>query len=108
MALDEARAAADEDEVPVGAIIVSTQQGVIARAHNQREALKDPTAHAEMIAITQAAQSLDSTADYIRHNDLSRMMSDVGTVVKNNPGPSIIVAVVLGFFLGRAITGREA
>lgn len=55
-----------------------------------------------------AAQSLDSTADYIRHNDLGRMMSDVGTVVKNNPGPSIIVAVVLGFFLGRAITGREA
>jgi tRNA(adenine34) deaminase len=60
MALDEARSAAAEDEVPVGAIIVSLQRGVIARAHNQREMLHDPTAHAEMIAITQAAQALQS------------------------------------------------
>lgn len=60
MALEEARAAAAEDEVPVGAVIVSLKRGVIARAHNQREMLKDPTAHAEMIAITQAAQALES------------------------------------------------
>jgi tRNA(adenine34) deaminase len=60
MALDEAAAAVDEDEVPVGAVIVSFQRGVLARAHNQREMLRDPTAHAEMIAITQAAQALGS------------------------------------------------
>jgi len=60
MALEEARVAFDEDEVPVGAVIVSLHQGIIAQAHNQREALKDPTAHAEMIAITQAAQALQS------------------------------------------------
>jgi tRNA(adenine34) deaminase len=60
MALEEAALAADEDEVPVGAVIVSFDQGVIARAHNQREQLHDPTAHAEMIAITQAAASLGS------------------------------------------------
>jgi tRNA(adenine34) deaminase len=60
MALEEARIAADEEEVPVGAVIVSLSQGVIARAHNQREQLLDPTAHAEMIAITQAAQALRS------------------------------------------------
>ncbi len=60
MALEEAQLAANEDEVPVGAVIVSVERGVIARAHNQREMLKDPTAHAEMIAITQAAQSLQS------------------------------------------------
>src|SRR5271156_3059168 len=60
MALDEAEQAAAEDEVPVGAVIVSLEQGVIARAHNQREQLHDPTAHAEMIAITQAAQALGS------------------------------------------------
>jgi tRNA(adenine34) deaminase len=60
MALDEAAAAAAEDEVPVGAVIVSFERGVIARAHNQREQLRDPTAHAEMIAITQAAQALGS------------------------------------------------
>jgi tRNA(adenine34) deaminase len=60
MALDEAEAAAREDEVPIGCVIVSARQGVIARAHNQREQLVDPTAHAEMIAITQAAQALRS------------------------------------------------
>ena len=60
MALEEARLAAIEDEVPVGAVIVSPSSGVLARAHNQREQLKDPTAHAEMIAITQAAAALGS------------------------------------------------
>jgi tRNA(adenine34) deaminase len=60
IALEEAELAAAEDEVPIGAVIVSLRRGVIARAHNQREQLCDPTAHAEMIAITQAAQSLRS------------------------------------------------
>jgi tRNA(adenine34) deaminase len=60
MALEEAEAAAEADEVPVGAVIVSFEKGVIGRAHNQRELLHDPTAHAEMLAITQAAQALYS------------------------------------------------
>jgi tRNA(adenine34) deaminase len=59
MAIAEAEAALAEDEVPIGAIIVHGER-VIAAAHNQREQLKDPTAHAEMIAITQAAQALNS------------------------------------------------
>lgn len=54
LALREAEAAAAEDEVPIGAVIVHEGR-VIASAHNQREQLHDPTAHAEMIAITQAA-----------------------------------------------------
>jgi tRNA(adenine34) deaminase len=60
MALEEARAAYDEEEVPIGAVIVHFKHGIIARAHNQREQLIDPTAHAEMIAITQAATALHS------------------------------------------------
>jgi len=60
MALAEAGRAYDEDEVPIGAVIVSYQHGIIAQAHNQREQLNDPTAHAEMIAITQAASALHS------------------------------------------------
>jgi len=58
-ALQLALAAAAEDEVPVGAIITCGDR-IIAEAYNQREALKDPTAHAEMIAITQAAQAIGS------------------------------------------------
>ena len=59
LALEEARMAAAEDEVPVGAIVVAAGR-VIASAHNQREQLADPTAHAEMIALTQAAAALGS------------------------------------------------
>src|SRR4051794_22713103 len=58
-ALAEAEAALAENEVPVGAVIVQNER-IIAAAHNQRESLHDPTAHAEMIAITQAAESLQS------------------------------------------------
>ena len=58
-ALNEAGRASDEGEVPVGAVIVHDGR-IIARAHNQREILRDPTAHAEMIAITQAAAALEN------------------------------------------------
>lgn len=54
-ALLQAQLALDADEVPVGAVIVRDGR-IVARAHNQRELLHDPTAHAEMIAITQAAE----------------------------------------------------
>lgn len=59
LALQEAELALAENEVPVGAVITYGEQ-IIAAAHNQREQLRDPTAHAEMIAITQAAQSRGS------------------------------------------------
>ncbi len=58
-ALKEARKASAKDDVPVGAVIANGRD-VIARAHNQVELLNDPTAHAEMIAITQAANFLGS------------------------------------------------
>ena len=57
LALEQARAAAAVGEAPVGAVIVHEAQ-VVAAARNEREALLDPTAHAEMIAITQAAAAL--------------------------------------------------
>ena len=59
LALSEAMKAFDADEVPVGAVIVHDGK-IIGRAHDQRELLNDPTAHAEMIAITQAASELES------------------------------------------------
>lgn len=57
MALDEAHQAAREGEIPVGAVIVCRGR-VVASAHNMTERLGDVTAHAEMIAITQAASTL--------------------------------------------------
>jgi tRNA(adenine34) deaminase len=57
-ALRQAQAAAEADEVPVGAVIVRDGQ-LLAAAHNGREQLRDPTAHAEMLAITQAAAAVE-------------------------------------------------
>ena len=56
-ALKEAQKAFDNGEVPIGAVVVSNNK-IIARAHNQTEQLNDVTAHAEMIAITSAANYL--------------------------------------------------
>ena len=58
-ALKEAREAFGEDEVPVGAVIIYKGK-IIARGHNQVERLKDPTAHAEMLALTSATNYLSS------------------------------------------------
>lgn len=59
MALQEAEKAQHEGEVPIGAVVVSHSR-VIAKGHNQVEKLTDATAHAEMIAITSAANALGS------------------------------------------------
>lgn len=58
MALDEARLAAEEGEVPIGAVVVHEDE-VIARAHNRRETDRDPSAHAEFSAMCAAARALD-------------------------------------------------
>ncbi len=58
-ALKEAAKAYQKKEIPVGAVIVKEKQ-VIGKGHNLRETLKDPTAHAEMLAITSAAETLNS------------------------------------------------
>ncbi len=57
VALEQARKALDSEDVPVGAVIVR-EGHVIGRGYNQREKLHDPTAHAEMIALTAAAEYL--------------------------------------------------
>lgn len=57
-ALEEARSAAEADEVPIGAVVVSPKGAIIGRGHNLTEALNDVTAHAEMQAITAAATRL--------------------------------------------------
>ena len=54
-ALEEAQLAFDEGEIPIGAVVVCRGQ-IIARAHNEVERLKDPTAHAELLAITAATE----------------------------------------------------
>ncbi len=83
VAISEARKAIDKDEVPVGAVIVYEGR-IIARAHNQIVLLHDPTAHAEMIAITQAA-------DYLKNERLV----NTSVYVTIEPCPMCAGAMVL-------------
>lgn len=59
MAIDAAHIAEDNGDVPIGAVIVHKGR-ILAKAYNQREQLQDPTAHAEIIALTQAAAALEN------------------------------------------------
>jgi tRNA(adenine34) deaminase len=59
VAIDQAKIAEENGDVPIGAVIVYKEQ-IIAKAYNQREQLQDPTAHAEIIALTQAAAALEN------------------------------------------------
>lgn len=59
LALDEARLALGHDDVPIGAVVVRDADGaVLGRGHNERELLQDPTAHAEVLALREAAAAL--------------------------------------------------
>ncbi|MBU0712683.1 tRNA adenosine(34) deaminase TadA [bacterium] len=59
LAFKEAEKAFEKKEIPVGAVIIHNNQ-IVGRGHNMRESLNDPTAHAEIIAITSAASTLNS------------------------------------------------
>ena len=60
LALDEAARALDHDDVPVGAVVVAPDGNVVASRHNERELTGDPTAHAEVLALRDAATALGS------------------------------------------------
>jgi tRNA(adenine34) deaminase len=60
LALDEARSARGHGDVPVGAVILDSEGAVLARRHNERELRGDPTAHAEILAMRDAAAALGS------------------------------------------------
>ena len=54
-----------------------------------------------------AADTLTSTADYVRQNDLKSMLADVEQIVKKNPGPSLLIAAAVGFLVGRALSSND-
>jgi tRNA(adenine34) deaminase len=59
LALEEARAALDHDDVPIGAVVLSPSGELLSQARNEREVTGDPTAHAEVLALRRAALTLD-------------------------------------------------
>jgi len=94
LALDEARAAADEGEVPVGAVALIDGRVVAAR-HNEREGAADPTAHAEILALRDAAAAVKGWR-----------LSDVTLVVTLEPCPMCAGALVAAR-VGRVVYGAS-
>jgi tRNA(adenine34) deaminase len=93
-ALAEAEAAAERGEVPIGAVVVREER-IIGRGHNQRELLRDPTAHAEMLAITAAASAVGDWR-----------LRDCALYVTLEPCPMCAGAMVLAR-LGRLVFGAS-
>lgn len=93
-ALAEAQLAADEGEVPVGAVVVARGR-VIARGHNMTERLADPTAHAEMIALTAATEALGG-----------KYLTDCALYVTLEPCPMCAAALAWAQ-LGRLVYGAS-
>ena len=91
-ALAEARAAADHDDVPVGAVAL-VDGTIVGRGHNRREVDGDPTAHAELLALRQAAAAVGSWR-----------LTDVTLVVTLEPCPMCAGALVAGR-VGRLVFG---
>lgn len=90
LALDEARKALATDDVPIGAVILSPEGQVLATGRNEREAVKDPTAHAEVVAIRNAVKALDA-----RGQDDGWRLSDCTLVVTLEPCAMCAGAIVL-------------
>ena len=84
VAIDEAQAGAAEGEIPIGAVVIGPDGGVIARAHNRREGSHDPTAHAEVLALRDAAAHLGRWR-----------LDDCTMVVTMEPCPMCAGAVVM-------------
>jgi tRNA(adenine34) deaminase len=93
-ALDEARAAAAHDDVPVGAVVVVSGQ-IVGRAGNERELRTDPTAHAEVLALRSASQALGSWR-----------LDGATLYVTLEPSPMCAGAVLLAR-LGRLVYGPQ-
>lgn len=95
LALNEARLAAEEDEVPIGAVLVTSAGRIIGKGHNHTEGLHDVTAHAEMMAISAASQALGG-----------KFLQDCTLYVTVEPCP--MCAGAIGWArVGRVVIGAE-
>ena len=96
LAIKEAEKAFASDEVPVGAVVVHKNK-VVGRAFNQTKLLKDPTAHAEMIAVTQACETLQS-----------ERLPDTTLYVTLEPCPMCVGALILARIERLVFGARES
>jgi tRNA(adenine34) deaminase len=95
LALAEARSALATDDVPIGAVVIGPDGAVLGSGRNEREALGDPTAHAEMVAIREAAARLRERRAQAGQRDDGWRLEDCSLVVTLEPCAMCAGAVVL-------------
>ncbi|MET4096425.1 nucleoside deaminase [Arthrobacter sp. UYCu712] len=95
LALDEARRALATDDVPIGAVVIGPDGALLGSGRNEREALGDPTAHAEMVAIREAAARLRVRRAQRGQRDDGWRLADCTLVVTLEPCAMCAGAVVL-------------
>jgi ElaB/YqjD/DUF883 family membrane-anchored ribosome-binding protein len=101
---DLGRATADKIDENRDAAASGLQHAASA-LHEQAESLPGGEKVSSLAHAT--AETLSTTADYVRDHDVNRMMADVETLVKNNPGRSLLAAGVIGFLVGRAFSSND-
>ena len=90
------------DAVEEGRAATADRMDEAASAARERSESLPGGARVRQVART-AADGLTTTADYVRTHDLKGMAEAVEAVVKNNPGPALLIAAAFGFVLGRAV-----
>jgi len=95
LALDEARLAMETDDVPIGAVVLGPDGGVLGSGRNEREAHGDPTAHAEIVAIREAAAALQRHALELGEGGEGWRLEDCTLVVTLEPCAMCAGAIVL-------------
>jgi ElaB/YqjD/DUF883 family membrane-anchored ribosome-binding protein len=101
---DMGRSAADTIDENRGAAASGLDKAALA-LHDKAESL--PGGEKVSSLAHAAAETLSSTAGYVREHDVNRMIADVETLVKNNPGPSLLAAAAIGFLIGRAFSSND-
>ena len=101
---DVGRSAADSIDENRGAAATGLEKAASA-IHHTAESL--PGGEKVSRLAHAAADKLSSTAGYVREHDLTRMMADVETLVKNSPGPALLAAAAIGFLVGRAFSSND-
>jgi len=108
LAIKEAQAALEEGEAPVGAVIVDLESGlVLARAHHQTKALRDPTAHAVMIALSQLTAEREDDLPPEAHVGVALPNLNLAVIATQEPCVMCAGAILLHEPVGRIVFGAR-
>ena len=101
---DLSQTAADKIDDNRGAAAEGLEKAAAA-LHQKADSLPGGEKVSDLAHVT--AEKLNTTAEYVREHDVKSMMGDVESLVRKNPGPSLLAAVAVGFLIGRAFSSSD-